>query len=281
MTIPYPKIPPDIISIGPLRLRWYGIMYLVAYFVGYRLVLARIRRGASALTRKDLDALIPYLVIGMLIGARLVYVFVYDFPEYRAHPWSALAIWTGGLSFHGAILGMACAIALFARRYRVPMLAVTDIVALCGAPGLFFGRLGNFINGELYGRPSDLPWAMVFPKDPLHVPRHPSQLYEALAEGVLLSVSLWILDRVAHRRGWYWDGLLTGAFVVGYAVVRILVEFTREPDAQLGFIVFGKFSMGQLLSAIMLLVGIVILMASRYRASRGRPAGIGATGRSD
>jgi phosphatidylglycerol:prolipoprotein diacylglycerol transferase len=271
MTIPYPKIPPDIISIGPFTLRWYGIMYLVGYFVGYRLALARIRRGASALTHKQLEALIPYLVIGMLIGARLIYVFVYDFPEYRAHPWKALEIWTGGLSFHGAILGMACAIALFCRRYRVSVLAVTDVVALCGAPGLFFGRLGNFINGELYGRPSNVPWAMVFPTDPLHIPRHPSQLYEALAEGVLLSVSLWILDRVAHERGWYWDGLLTGVFLVGYALLRFLLEFTRQPDAQLGFVVLGKFSTGQVLSTIMLVVGVVVLVASRYRASRGMP----------
>jgi len=268
MTLPYPKIPPDIISFGPFKLRWYGVMYLVGYVVGYRLALARIRRGVSSLTRKELDALLPYLVVGMLIGARLIYVFVYDFPEFRAHPWKAFAIWTGGLSFHGAILGMTCAIALFARRHRVPVLAITDIVALCGAPGLFFGRIGNFINGELYGRPSDVPWAMVFPADPLHVPRHPSQLYEALAEGVLLFFVLWLLDRRAHARGWYWDGLLTGAFLVGYALLRFLLEFTRQPDAQLGFIVLGKFSMGQLLSTIMLLVGVAVLAASRYKASR-------------
>ncbi|PYP51970.1 MAG: prolipoprotein diacylglyceryl transferase, partial [Gemmatimonadetes bacterium] len=207
----------------------------------------------------------------MLIGARLIYVFVYDFPEFRAHPWRAFAIWTGGLSFHGAIVGMACAIALFAHRHRVPTLAITDIVAFCGAPGLFFGRIGNFINGELYGRPSNVPWAMIFPTDPLHVPRHPSQLYEAFAEGVLLFLVLWLLDRRARARGWYWDGLLTGAFLVGYALLRFLLEFTRQPDAQLGFIVFGKFSMGQLLSTIMLLVGIVVLATSRYRGSKNVP----------
>jgi phosphatidylglycerol:prolipoprotein diacylglycerol transferase len=273
MTIPYPRIPPDIISFGPFHLRWYGVMYLVGYFVGYRLALARIRRGISALTQQELDALIPYLVVGMLIGARLVYVFVYDFPAYRAQPWKALAIWTGGLSFHGAVLGMAVAMAVFARRYKLPILGVTDAVALAGTPGLFFGRIGNFINGELYGRPSDVPWAMVFPTDPLHVPRHPSQLYEALAEGVLLSVSLWILDRVAHKGGWYWDGLLTGAFLIGYALLRILLEFTRQPDAQLGLVLLGRFSMGQLLSALMLVVGLVVLGASRHRATRKASAG--------
>ena len=271
MTLPYPRIPPDIISFGPFRLRWYGVMYLVGYFVGYRLALSRIRRGASVLTQQQLDTLVAYLVIGMLIGARLVYVSVYDFQVFRAHPLKAFAIWTGGLSFHGAILGMACAIALFAHRHRVPTLAITDIVAFCGAPGLFFGRIGNFINGELYGRPSNVPWAMIFPADPLHVPRHPSQLYEALAEGVLLFLVLWLLDRRARARGWYWDGLLTGAFLVGYALLRFLLEFTRQPDPQLGFIVFGKFSMGQLLSTIMLLVGIVVLAASRYRSSKQVP----------
>ena len=271
MTLPYPKIPPDIISFGPFKLRWYGVMYLVGYFVGYRLALSRIRRGASVLTQQQLDTLVAYLVVGMLIGARLIYVFVYDFPEFRAHPWRAFAIWTGGLSFHGAILGMACAIALFAHRHRVPTLAITDIVAFCGAPGLFFGRIGNFINGELYGRPSNVPWAMIFPTDPLRVPRHPSQLYEALAEGVVLFLVLWLLDRRARARGWYWDGLLTGAFLVGYALLRFLLEFTRQPDPQLGFIVFGKFSMGQLLSTIMLLVGIVVLATSRYRGSKNVP----------
>ncbi|HEY1953597.1 MAG TPA: prolipoprotein diacylglyceryl transferase [Gemmatimonadaceae bacterium] len=269
MTIPYPRIPPDIVSIGPFRLRWYAVMYVIGYFVGYRLVLARIRRGMSALTQKQLDDLLPYLVIGMLIGARIIYVFVYDFPTYRAHPWSAFAVWEGGLSFHGAVLGMAAAVALFAHRHNLPYLAVSDTIALAGTPGLFFGRLGNFINGELYGRPSNVPWAMVFPADPLHLPRHPSQLYEGLAEGILLAAVIWGVDQIAHRRGWYWNGLLTGAFLVGYAILRILLEFTRQPDAQLGFILFGRFSMGQLLSTLMLVAGLVLLAASAYRRSQG------------
>lgn len=266
MTIPYPRIPPDIISFGPFHLRWYAMMYLVGYFIGYRLVLARIRRGISALTQKQLDDLLPYLVIGMLVGARLIYVFVYDFPSYRAHPWSAFAIWQGGLSFHGAVLGMAVAVALFAHRYKLPYLAVSDTIALAGTPGLFFGRVGNFINGELYGRPTNVPWAMVFPTDPLHLPRHPSQLYEGIAEGILLALVLWILDRVAHRQGWYWNGLLTGAFLIGYAIVRFLLEFTRQPDAQLGFILLGRFSMGQLLSTLMVVAGVVLLAATRHKA---------------
>ena len=186
LVIPYPRIPPVIISVGPVAIRWYGVMYVVGYVVGYRLALGRIHRRGTALTRQGLDTLVGYLVFGMLIGARLTYVLVYDAGEYQAHPTEVFAILRGGLSFHGAVVGISCACALFAYRHRLSILDITDTVALCGAPGLFFGRLGNFINGELYGRPTDMAWGMIFPSDPLQVPRHPSQLYEALAEGVLL-----------------------------------------------------------------------------------------------
>jgi phosphatidylglycerol:prolipoprotein diacylglycerol transferase len=223
--------------------------------------LGRIHRGATALTREGLDTLVGYLVIGMLAGARLTYVFVYGAGEYRTHPAEVFAIWRGGLSFHGAVIGMACACALFAHRRRLSLLDVTDTVALCGAPGLFFGRIGNFINGELYGRPTNVPWSMIFPTDPLHVPRHPSQLYEALAEGVVLPLLLWMLDRREARRHSARGGLITGTFLVGYAVLRFLLEFTREPDAQLG-LVLGPLSMGQLLSLLMLLAGAVVLWLS-------------------
>jgi phosphatidylglycerol---prolipoprotein diacylglyceryl transferase len=260
MVIPYPRIPPTIVSIGPFAIRWYSMMYVIGYVLGYRLVLKRIERGRTSLTRADLDNLIWYLVIGMLIGARLFYVLVYGRGEYAAHPLEVFAVWRGGLSFHGAILGMAIAIMLFARRYRFPVLAITDVVALCGTPGLFFGRIGNFINGELYGRATTVPWAMIFPTDPRHLPRHPSQLYEALAEGVLLTALLWGIDRWARTRGYSRTGLATGVFLVGYAVIRFSLEFTREPDAQLGFVV-GALSMGQILSLIMLASGIVLLVA--------------------
>lgn len=261
-TIPYPRIPPEIFSIGPFALRWYAMMYVVGYFVGYRLANLRIRRALTALTKKQLDDLIVWLVFGMIIGARLVYVIFYDFPEYRTHPLRALEVWRGGLSFHGAVLGMGIAMAIFARRERLMIFDVTDLVTLSGTCGLFFGRLGNFINGELYGRPSNVAWSMVFPSDPLHVPRHPSQLYEAVAEGLVLALMLWFLDRRARERGWYWPGLASGAFLIGYAIVRILLEFTRQPDSQLGFIL-GPFTMGQLLSAALLLAGVTLLIVSR------------------
>jgi phosphatidylglycerol:prolipoprotein diacylglycerol transferase len=258
MVIPYPRIPPTIVSFGPIALRWYSVMYVVGYVLGYRLILKRVERGRSELTRAQLDNLIWYLVAGMLAGARLFYVLVYGRAEYAAHPLEAFAVWRGGLSFHGAILGMTIAIALFARRCRFPVLALTDLVALCGTPGLFFGRIGNFINGELYGRPTKVPWAMIFPTDPQRLPRHPSQLYEALAEGVVLSAVLWGIDRWAYSRGHSRTGLATGVFLVGYAIIRFSLEFTRQPDAQLGFVV-GALSMGQLLSMIMFAAGAALL----------------------
>jgi phosphatidylglycerol:prolipoprotein diacylglycerol transferase len=271
MVIPYPRIPPTIVSIGPIAIRWYSVMYVVGYVLGYRLVLKRVETGRSTLSRADLDDLIWYLVAGMLIGARLVYVLVYGRAEYTAHPLEAFAVWRGGLSFHGAIAGMTAGIVLFARRYRHSILDLTDLVAICGTPGLFFGRLGNFINGELYGRPTSVPWAMIFPSDPLHVPRHPSQLYEAFAEGVILSALLWWVDGLARARGHNRTGLITALFLVGYALVRFSLEFTRQPDAQLG-LVFGPLSMGQVLSTIMLAVGLALL--GMIYLGRAAPSGL-------
>src|SRR5947209_3048150 len=219
-------------------------MYGAAYMFGHFLVKRRIARQMSPIDTAGLDRLIGYLVIGMLIGARLTYVIVYDPHEYLKHPWEVIAIWRGGLSFHGAIAGMTVACALFAARTGVSLLALTDLVAVCGAPGLFFGRLGNFINAELYGRPTNVPWAMIFPTDPQSLPRHPSPIYEALGEGVLLGLLLWLADSVARRRGAYRPGLDTALFLIGYGVIRFFIEFTRQPDAQLGFII-GPFSMGQ------------------------------------
>jgi len=268
MVIPYPRIPPTIVSFGPIAIRWYSLMYVVGYVLGYRLVLKRIETGRTSVTRADLDDLIWYLVFGMLLGARLAYVFIYGRAEYAAHPLEALAIWRGGLSFHGAIAGMTVGIALFARRHRYSILEVTDLVALCGAPGLFFGRIGNFINGELYGRPTNVPWAMIFPSDPLHVPRHPSQLYEAFAEGVVLSVLVWWIDALARARGYNRPGLATGVFLVGYAIARFSLEFTRQPDVQMG-LVLGPLSMGQVLSIIMITVGLALLTVIYF--GRGAP----------
>ncbi len=266
MTIPYPHIRPEIIRIGPFAIRWYGVMYVIGYVVGAAVARGRVRRGMVPFDEQAVDALIGYLVAGMLLGARLVYVFVYDWPHYAADPLDAFAFWHGGLSFHGAAAGMAIAAAVFARRRRIPFFTIADTVALSGTPGLFFGRLGNFINGELYGRPTSVPWAMVFPSDPAHLPRHPSQLYEAILEGLVLFALLRTLERVSARNGWYRPGLLTGAFLVGYGLIRFSLEFTRQPDVQLGF-VLGPFSMGQLLSSLMILIGVLTFIAVYARDS--------------
>ena len=270
MTIPYPHIPPEIVRIGPFALRWYAVMYIIGYAVGIGIARRRVRRGIVPFSEQTVDALVGYLVIGMLLGARLVYVFVYDRAQYAAHPMDAFAIWHGGLSFHGAILGMAIAAAIFAHRYRLPFWTIADTIALAGPPGLFFGRLGNFINAELYGRPTDLPWAMVFPSDPLHLPRHPSQLYEAVCEGLVLFLVLRTLERYSLRHGWYRPGLLTGVFLCGYGLLRFVIEFTREPDVQLGLIL-GPFSMGQVLSSTMILIGAIVLVVI-FRRPRVRLA---------
>ena len=271
MTIPYPRIPPVLFHIGPFAVRWYGLMYLLGYVIGIRLARIRSRLGLWTLTFTDVDALVAYLVVGMLVGARLTYIFVYDWPTYRAHPLESVAVWHGGLSFHGAAAGMALASVLFARRRGLSTLMVWDGLAVCAPPGLFAGRLGNFINAELYGRPTGVPWAMVFPSDPRGLPRHPSQLYEAFGEGLVLGLVLWWLQRrlvtdTADGRAIH-DGYLGASFLVGYGIVRFLVEFTRQPDAQLG-LVLGPFSMGQLLSAVTLVAGVVLAVVARARPAR-------------
>ncbi len=268
MSLPYPRISPEILGIGPFSLRWYSVMYLVGYLVGFRLAGKRIRRGLVAMSEVDLDAWIAYLVLGMLLGARLVYAIVYQPSHFLDDPLEFVRVWHGGLSFHGAVLGMVTACLIFARVHRVPFGEVADTLAFAGTPGLFFGRIGNFINGELYGRPTDLPWAMVFPADPLQVPRHPSQLYEAVTEGIVLFLLLWAAERWALRRGSYRPGLLAAVFLIGYGTLRFLVEFTRQPDAQLG-LPLGPFSMGQLLCAGMIALGVALGM---YLYRRGSPS---------
>ena len=275
LTIPYPRIPPTILHIGPLALRWYGLMYVIGYAVGIEIARRRVRRGMVPFDERAVGALIGYLIVGMLLGARLLYILVYDPAQYAAHPLDAFAIWHGGLSFHGGLLGIIGAIVVFARRRGLPFWSIADTLALAGPPGLGFGRLGNFINAELYGRPTQLPWAMVFPTDPLQVPRHPSQLYEALCEGVLLFLVLRVLEQRAVRGGWYRSGLLSGSFLIGYGVFRFLSEFARQPDPQLGFIL-GPFSMGQLLSSLMIMAGTIVLASvARPRALTAPDAGSG------
>lgn len=246
--LPYPDIDPVIFRIGPLAVRWYGLMYLAGFAAAWSLIRFLARRRELDLSNEDLSDLIFYAVIGVIAGGRLGYVIFYNPAYFLAHPLEIPAVWHGGMSFHGGLLGVVAACLLFCRRRKLPVLLLGDIVANSAAIGLGLGRLGNFINGELWGRVTDVPWGMVFPQaGPL--PRHPSQLYEFLLEGVVLfCLLLWLNLRSAR------PGTALFSFFAGYGLFRFLVEFVREPDPQLGFLWLGA-TMGQLLSLPMLLFG--------------------------
>jgi len=253
--IAYPDIPAEIISFGPLKVRWYGLMYVIGYLLAYQILKFRARKGIVKLNYRACESLITYNVISMLIGARLVYVFIYNFAYYKDNLHEVFYLWQGGLSFHGAAIGMITGCWLFARRFEIPFYSVTDCLAIASPPGLFFGRIGNFINAELYGRPSDVPWAMIFPTDKDAVPRHPSQLYESFFEGLVLFALLWSIERIALRRGKLRHGIVGACFLIFYGVFRFCIEYTREPDAQLG-LYWDTFSMGQILCLIMIFSGL-------------------------
>ncbi len=264
--LPFPAIDPVLIAFGPLAIRWYSLAYIAGLLIGWgyvvRLAGARGRDGAGAdptMTRLQVDDFLVWATLAVIVGGRLGYVLFYDPAAYLENPSRILALWKGGMSFHGGLLGMLAAMALYARRIGLPFLAVSDLVA-CAAPiGLFFGRIANFTNGELFGRPSDLPWAMVFPAGgPL--PRHPSQLYESFLEGAVLFAVLWYLfHRTGLRRR---TGALSGIFLIGYAAARMAVEFVRQPDAHIGFLVGGA-TMGQLLSLPMAALGLFLVWRAR------------------
>jgi phosphatidylglycerol:prolipoprotein diacylglycerol transferase len=269
LIIPYPNIHPEIFSIGPFAIgnwslgpfavRWYALAYIAGLIIGWRYCLAIAKRPPQVARAQDIDDFLVWATIGVVLGGRIGYILFYNFDEYAAHPIEMLYLWRGGMSFHGGALGVMAAIILFCRQRGIPMLAFADIIA-CAVPiGLFFGRIANFINGELWGRATDVPWAMVFPTGGPE-PRHPSQLYEAFLEGAVLFVLLWALQRFTPAR--QRPGTLTGVFLMGYAVARIIVELFRQPDAQLGFLFWGV-TMGQLLSLPLLLVGLWLVLRAR------------------
>jgi phosphatidylglycerol:prolipoprotein diacylglycerol transferase len=247
--IAYPSIDPVIFSIGPVSVRWYGMAY-VAGFVLAGLIFRHLnKRWRVGLSDEDILDVVLAGVVGLVVGARLGYVLFYGSGRYWSDPLSIFAVWDAGMSFHGGLLGIMLAGAWVAKRKGVSALRLFDMGA-AGAPiGLFFGRVANFINGELWGRPTEAPWGMVFPGAPGGAPRHPSQLYEALLEGVVLFTIMLVLSR--RKRP---DGFMIGMLLMLYGVFRIFVEFFREPDVQLGFIA-GSFTMGQLLSLPVLLAG--------------------------
>ena len=249
---------------GGFGIRWYAIAYLVGFLAGWYLLRRESSHIGSPLSPETVDILLNYVLFGVIIGGRLGYILFYNSTYYLAQPLAMFRIWEGGMSFHGALLGIAIAILIMAKRQHVPFFVLTDRIALVVPIGLFFGRLSNFINGELYGRVTDLPWAMVFPNSD-DQPRHPSQLYEAGLEGLLLGAIMLML----WRRGWSQQrGRVTGMLLAGYGVARSMIEFVREPDAQIGLLL-DSFSMGQLLSMPMIIFGVYLI--ARRPALSGRP----------
>ncbi len=260
-----PQIDPIAIQLGPLAIRWYGLMYLIAFLAFWWLGRRRARQ-TGLLQAQQVDDLLFYGALGVILGGRLGYVFFYGFEQLLADPLYLVRIWQGGMSFHGGLLGVLVAAWLFGRKHGLGFFGVTDFIAPLVPLGLGAGRVGNFINGELWGRVSDAPWAMVFAHaGPL--PRHPSQLYEAFLEGLVLFLLLWFYSAKPRPRM-----AVSGLFLVGYGAARTAVEFAREPDAHLGYLAGGWLTMGMLLSVPMVLVGAV-LMGLAYRGRNGKTSG--------
>ncbi len=275
LALPFPAIDPVAVAIGPFAIRWYALAYIAGLVGGWlyarRLVMREdLWAGLKRPTPNDLDDLIVWVALGVVLGGRIGYILFYNFDAYRADPLEIFKIWQGGMSFHGGFLGAILGILLFARARGLNGLAMLDLAAVVTPIGLFFGRIANFINGELYGRGTGVAWAVVFPTDPHRLPRHPSQLYEAALEGIVLFLILFVLATTFQARRW--PGVISGAFLAGYGIARIFVEFFREPDPQLGFLfgssveaLGGGITMGMLLSLPMALVGAVAI----WLAARG------------
>ncbi len=267
LILAYPVINPVAVEWGPLVVRWYALAYVAGILIGWRVMLSLSQRpgpnGVALMPRTAVDDFVVWATLGIIFGGRIGYILFYQPGFYIDHPLQALELWHGGMSFHGGLIGVVTAIYLFARNRGISFFSLGDLVCTVVPIGLFFGRIANFINGELFGRPSDLPWAMIFPRDPLQIPRHPSELYEALLEGaVLFCVLIWFVTR---RHSYRWPGFTAGVFLAGYGVARITGEFFRQPDAQLGYLIGGA-TMGQLLSIPVLLIGIYLIWRAKRKA---------------
>lgn len=258
----YPNINPDILHIGPLTLRWYGFMYVIGFIIAYFIIKTESKRRNIKLSEDDVYDFVFYLIIGVILGGRTGYVLFYNLSWYLAHPTEIIMINKGGMSFHGGFIGVILAGLYYCRKKKIPFYPIGDMGVLAGSLGLGFGRIGNFINAELYGRPADpsFPLAMVFPTDPQKLPRHPSQLYESFFEGFLMFAILFFLSRRKLK-----SGVVFWAFITLYGTFRFFIEYTRQPDAQLGFVLANYFSMGQVLCFPMIITGI-IMMVVRSRA---------------
>ncbi|MFZ0424211.1 MAG: prolipoprotein diacylglyceryl transferase [Xanthobacteraceae bacterium] len=263
--IPYPSIDPILISIGPLAVRWYALAYIVGILAGWFyaraiVVSERLWGGPAPFTVLDFDDFVVWITLGIILGGRTGYVLFYNLPHFAANPIEIVQLWNGGMSFHGGLAGCIVAIVWFARHRGIPVLSLADVTSAVAPIGLFLGRIANFINGELWGRPTDVPWAMIFPKAG-PIPRHPSQLYEAALEGVVLFIVLAVLVRCGGLKR---PGITAGVFALGYGMARTTCELFREPDLQLGFL-WGGLTMGMLLSIPLMLAGIALLSVALTR----------------
>jgi phosphatidylglycerol:prolipoprotein diacylglycerol transferase len=265
--IPFPAIDPVLVHLGPFAIRWYALAYIGGILLGWLYARALIRNGSlwggqAPLKVEDFDDFIVWVTLGIILGGRIGYVLFYNLDFFLAHPIEILQLWNGGMSFHGGFTGCVAAVMLFARNRGIPMLSLGDMACAVGPIGLLLGRLANFINGELWGRPADVPWAMIFPTGG-PIPRHPSQLYEATLEGVVLLLVLWLCMRAGALKK---PGLIIGLFAIFYAIARSTCELFREPDAQLGFL-WGGLTMGMILSIPLFLAGVgFVLYAQRHPA---------------
>lgn len=261
----FPAFDPVLVSVGPFQIRWYALAYIAGILIGWLYSRALIRNerlwgGPAPLTLIDFDDFVLWVTLGIILGGRTGYVLFYNPAHFLQHPLEAIQLWKGGMSFHGGFAGCVLAVVLFARRRGISILSLGDLTCATATIGLLLGRIANFINGELWGRPTDVPWGMVFPGGgPL--PRHPSQLYEAALEGLVLGIALWLLMRGGALKR---PGLVIGAFAAGYSIARIVCEFFREPDPQLGFL-WGGLTMGMLLSVPLLLTGLGFILAALKR----------------
>lgn len=249
----YPQIDPVLVSIGPVKVHWYGMMYLLGFTAFWVLGRYRSKRSDSPVNAEQVGDLLFYGALGAVLGGRLGYMLFYTHSAWMQDPLEIFRIWNGGMSYHGGMLGVFLAMYLYARKLRTTFFTITDFIAPLVPIGLGCGRIGNFINGELWGRPTDMPWGMVF-RHVDNIPRHPSSLYQAALEGIVLFTVLWLYSSKPRPRG-----MVSGAFLIGYGVIRVFAEFFRQPDAQLNFIAFGWLTMGQLLSVPMILAGIAIM----------------------
>ncbi len=254
----FPEIDPVAIALGPLEIRWYGLCYVVGILAAWYLMNQRIKQPQYNWTTEQVSDLVFYATIGIIVGGRLGSVLFYNFPFYLDNPLEILKIWKGGMAFHGGLIGVLLAVYLYCRSIGKSFFAATDLIAPVVPIGLGAGRVGNFINGELWGRISDVPWAMVFPNaEPIGLARHPSQIYQFLLEGVLLFVILWIYSSRPRPLM-----SVSALFLIFYGLFRFIVEFFRQPDGHLGFIAFDWITMGQLLSVPMIIVGLVLFWRS-------------------